>query len=1019
MILFRYSLLCTLFLFIFQISNAQIRDKDYIITGPKNISTMKCLGTSMPLSNLPDEDFTAEQDDKEDGIVSEIYNDFKRFSRIKYPNQKLIDPLVQNGRNNKYDVLPTSLIEGISMTNVVPPDPSGDIGKEFYMQMVNAGGGAVYQVYNRAGQKVGKKSSLNSLWKQFGVIGLGDPIVLYDETAERWLIAEMCDRGTTDLNKLLIAVSVSANPLGAWYAYELNTPSFPDFPKFFIWNNGYYVTTNEYVGEQPVYALERSAMLEGKTAQKLQFGIPRLNIGFQIAMGVDWDGRANPNSLPMIMQVADNQWDDQKDRLQIYNLEVDWKEPSNSLMMGPIKLPVADFNSDICIGWNECIQQSNGRYIAAIDQLLSFRLNYRNFGTYESVVCCHNVNVNDKNVAHAGIRWYELRKQGKNDWSIYQQGTFSPDSSDRFYPSISIDGFGNIALAYSVLNKSSYPSLRYVGRRNSDPLGEMGANEYQFATGLSNSGTERWGDYHHMSVDPVDSSMFWFTGEYMNSNGQWATKIVQFRMNQSENDLSPVVVVNPKSSDKLTNSEQITIQVKNFGKKDQKNFEVGLVDENGNILKETINSILPVDSSMYYTFNQSFNFDQYKDYKFKFFTSLLSDNYPNNDTLNAVISHRPMIDAAITDVKDLGDYSCGNPHTFKVFVNNSGFDTIRTLQIGYQLNTDTIVTKTVYASLLKDNNKEIELTLNTIQNGQNQLAIFLQKVNETNEIWTMNDTMNLSFVNDTNLLSTTLTFFTNSNPTENYWNFVDSKGKVVAAGGPYDIGTKLYKHKICLPKEECFTFNLFDSRGDGMVSGTYFLRSDALGKLFSIINPSFGFQESNYFCTNKCALKASVNTTLPTSPNAKDGIIEVKINGGSGPFEYSINNVIGKSNIFSNLEKGIYTINVKDDRGCTDSLTVLLGVTANQELENKTVSLDIVPNPTNGFFEIIFNGKFYEEDLAFQIYNSTGQYIMEAASFQVGNSNRGRVNLTNYPKGMYWIKVYSNNQYYFKKVVVN
>ena len=66
MILFRYSLLCTLFLFIFQKSNAQIRDKDYNITGPKNISTMKCLGTSMPLSNLPYEDFTAEQEDKEE-----------------------------------------------------------------------------------------------------------------------------------------------------------------------------------------------------------------------------------------------------------------------------------------------------------------------------------------------------------------------------------------------------------------------------------------------------------------------------------------------------------------------------------------------------------------------------------------------------------------------------------------------------------------------------------------------------------------------------------------------------------------------------------------------------------------------------------------------------------------------------------------------------------------------------------------------------------------------------------------
>ncbi len=1015
--------LLIIFLLFCQLPNihAQIGNGSNFSEGPKAISTMQCLGKSIALSDLPAEDFSAEQEDKEDGIIGEIYNDFKRISRLKNPTaQGAVDGALQSGRNSKYSILPNVLFEGIMMTNVVPPDPSGDAGKDYYMQMVNAGGGAVFQIFDKKGRKIGNRSSLNSLWKQFGVVGLGDPIVLYDEAENRWLIAEMCDRGNGgDLNKLLIAVSTSNNPLGSWYAYELNTPTFPDYPKFFIWDNGYYVTTNEYVGNQPIYALEKSAMLLGKPAQKLQFGIPRVNIGFQIAMGVDWDGRTKPGSSPMIMQIADDAWGGGTDRLQIYNLQVDWESPAKSQISGPQRISVSAFNSDLCQGWNECIKQPNGRYIAAIDQLLSFRINYRNFGTHEAIVCCHVVNVQDKPEPHAGIRWYELRKEPGKSWNIYQQGTYSPDESDRYYPSISIDGYGNVALAYSLSNTTKYPSLHYTARRLDDPLGAMYANEYEFAKGLSNSNTERWGDYHHMAVDPADSTLFWFTGEYMNAGGQWSTKVVQFRVQQDLNDLLPSQVLTPVSAVNLSDQELISVKIVNSGKKAASNFAVGFIDQNGVVVLEQIAAELLTDSSMIHTFQSPYNFSNYGDYKFRFFTSFDKDDYRNNDTIESTISHRPKKDASLSKILDLGDFTCGSPHPIKLLVANSGFDTIKTIQLGYKLNNDTVAFRSWTLNLTKDNEKEVDISLTNLRNGQNTLSYFINKVNNEEDLRKDNDTLTTNFFNDSTLNGATLSLFTNNSPQENYWDLVDSKGLTIGSGGPYLIGSRLYKHRLCLKTGECYTFNLYDSKGNGMQSGTYYLKFDNTDKIINLLDANFGYKESNYFCPGKCSLKASALASVPSATNAKDGKIVVKVNGGAGPITYKLDNgSFQKSNTFDSLAIGTYQIIIKDDLGCVDSILVPLGLSNLDDLDQSKIQLQITPNPSLGYFSVLLEGANQAEPILLSIFNSLGQKVHEAQALNEAGTHKANIDLTKFATGSYFVKALVNKQFVVKKIIL-
>jgi uncharacterized repeat protein (TIGR01451 family) len=170
--------------------------------------------------------------------------------------------------------------------------------------------------------------------------------------------------------------------------------------------------------------------------------------------------------------------------------------------------------------------------------------NYRNFGTHESIVFNHTVDVDGNGLA--GVRWYELRRNG-GVWSLFQEGTYSPPDGlaiHRWMGSIAMDSAGNMALGYSVSNGASapapgdsdtrvYPGIRYTGRRVTDPPGTMGFGENIMVNGgfSSNAGddTVRWGDYSTMRVDPADGCTFWYTSHYNDGAVGAATRIGAFR----------------------------------------------------------------------------------------------------------------------------------------------------------------------------------------------------------------------------------------------------------------------------------------------------------------------------------------------------------------------------------------------------------------------------------------------------------------------------------------------------------
>jgi hypothetical protein len=187
---------------------------------------------------------------------------------------------------------PERNFEGTPFTGVRPPDTIGDVGLNHYIQIVNGSGGTPVTVYDKSGTLVAGPFPLDSLWSGGGNCssGHGDPIVLYDRLADRWLLSEFADVG----NHLCVYVSQTPDPVsGGWYGYDFPTPDFPDYPKYAVWPDAYYVSSNEY--SPAAYALDRNQMLAGGAATSQRFIASSLaGFPFQALTPSDLDGPTPP-----------------------------------------------------------------------------------------------------------------------------------------------------------------------------------------------------------------------------------------------------------------------------------------------------------------------------------------------------------------------------------------------------------------------------------------------------------------------------------------------------------------------------------------------------------------------------------------------------------------------------------------------------------------------------------------------------------------------------------------------------
>src|SRR6266498_1120838 len=404
---------------------------------------------------------------------------------------------------------PLQNFDGLTNVNgVLPPDTNGDVGPNHYMQWVNLS----FAIYNKSGTLVYGPAAGNTLWSGFGgpcqTTNDGDPIVQYDHLADRWMVSQFSlPNYPSGPFYQCIAVSQTADPTGAWYryAFQISATKINDYPHFGVWPDGYYMSVNQFVGNTwagaGVVAFERDKMLLGQPAQAVYFDLFSVDPNLGGMLPSDLDGPApaagTPNSF---LQVDDNGFGYPQDQIEVWQFSVNWANPASSAFTQAALLPTAAFDSDMCAGSRSCIPQSGTTVkLDAIADRLMYRLQYRNFGGYQTLVLNHTVDVNGAD--RAGIRWYELRNSGAG-WGIRQQGTFSPDATHGWMGSMAMDSVGNIALGYSASSSTIFPAIRYTGRVAGDPLGQLPQGEGTLinGTGAQTHSASRWGDYSSLSI---------------------------------------------------------------------------------------------------------------------------------------------------------------------------------------------------------------------------------------------------------------------------------------------------------------------------------------------------------------------------------------------------------------------------------------------------------------------------------------------------------------------------------------
>ena len=437
------------------------------------------------------------------------------------------DP-VRQWRTFGYTPLMSNSFEGLGngrygfIVEYSPPDTNGAVGATQYVQWVNT----YFAIFDKSnGGLVGGPAAGNVLWSGFGggceANNDGDPIVLYDKLANRWVMSQFSVSTTPYLQ--CVAVSMGPDATGMWYRYAFQYSAFDDYPKMGVWPDAYYETFNMFNGQSfigsEVCAYDRTHMLSGQPATQICFQQGSI-VGGLLPADVDGTTAPPPGSPNYVLNFGANS-------LNLYKFHTDFSNPANATFTGPTIIPVAAF-TPLCNGGSGCVPQpGTTTKLDSLADRLMYRLAYRNFGSHQSLVVNQSVAVSGS----SGVRWYEI--QAPNGTPVVaQQGTYAPDSNYRWMGSIAMDKAEDIALGYSVSSSSLHPSIAIAGRLPTDPAGTLETE----TTVITGSGSQtysltRWGDYSSMTVDPVDDCTFWYTTEYLVTDGawNWNTRIANFQ----------------------------------------------------------------------------------------------------------------------------------------------------------------------------------------------------------------------------------------------------------------------------------------------------------------------------------------------------------------------------------------------------------------------------------------------------------------------------------------------------------
>ena len=998
-------------------------------------STVKYLGKSKPILDLVEKTTTPKEKKDASRRLKKVPDNFVG----RKPGGKAVhadlehqgpDPIRQkdfDSVSQLTEITPLVNIDGLAVGGS-PHDPTGDVNDEYYVQAINA---TTVGVYDLDGNLV-QSFAMNTLWAEFNASSEGDPIILYDETVEKWVVTEF-----TDPANVLIAISDTKDPLGSYNAYSFSTPQFPDYPKYAITPTALVITTNEGgAGTLHQYFIDIEALYASEdNVTMIRVGVTGntgTEAGFYVTTPADWNGTTLPyDNRPITLAINDSSWPGgpAQDQIEIYSFNLDFDTPANTTVdqTAVITTPFDSYPCSVTGFGFQCVPQLGGDGLDAIPEVIMNVPHLRNFGSHESLVLNFVTDVTDGN-NQSGIRWVELRRTAGTEWTLYQEGTLGLDDGlDRYMGSIAMDGNGNIGLAYNISSASTDVGIRFTGRYASDPLGQMTVDEYNVIDGSSGINSfGRFGDYSQLSVSPLGDNTFWFTTEYATDNDA-GTRIVAFQLSRDTFDLTVRSIIEPTSSDLLGASELVTAEIVNAGINPMSNYEVGLIVDNAVVQTAMISGTLLSGEAMNYQFTTGVDLSAVGTYDIEVYVNHPDDENPLNDTLGVAVSKLNAIDGGLEgEAQNLG---CDNSFITTLTLENFGGQVITTAAIEVVVNGTPVDTIDYVGSIsYTQADQIIYMISNNLDEGDNAIEFNIISINGSADNILGNNKVNLNYTLLAADQFVTLVFTTDNFPTESVWTITNTNTGDVLGTGTFTQGqnNSTINTRICLPLDSCYTLTVTDSYGDGICcygGNGNFSVEDNQGNVLLTNNGEFGSLAVEEFCPSEaCVLSATIVTENASGANVADGSIMITAANGMGPFQYSIDGgmTFQDSPLFENLLSGDYNVLVASaDTTCSYAETVTVNFTTGIHIVNgQDVEIKLLPNPTQGVFKVIIsNLKSNEPLLDFEIFDINGKLIQLRTIGKYNDDYTGTFSLYDYPSGNYFLRIINKEVSILERII--
>ena len=457
---------------------------------------------------------------------------------------------------------PLLTFEGIGDTCACQPsDSEGDVGPNHYIEAINES----FKIFDKNGNTLAGPTTYNSFFASLTGTPCqnendGDPFVLYDSVADRWVIADFAFPGFPSGGPFYecIGVSQTNDPVsGGWHLYALNVSAtdLDDYPKMAMWNNPqpggtYFLTANLFNGSSQAFegvtaiALDRASMIGGGPAHAIQFNIPLAGLpdaAYSLVPAHFRTGSPPPAGEDEFLLAVRSGITAPATFSDVLGwlFHVDFVTPSNSTLgIG------ANHSANAMIAVNTYTeawinagdpftmvpQQGTAQKIDTLGDKIMTPVVYQNLGGVESLWADQTNALNWPN-GPSIIRWYQFNVTGgafpatpaqQQDWSNGNDGLW------RFMPSVAVDQNGNTVIGYSTSSTTSVPAIRYAGRLVGDPPNDLGQGEAIMWPGVGpQTSGPRWGDYTRTEVDPANGMDFWHINQYA-QGGDWHTRIGKF-----------------------------------------------------------------------------------------------------------------------------------------------------------------------------------------------------------------------------------------------------------------------------------------------------------------------------------------------------------------------------------------------------------------------------------------------------------------------------------------------------------